>query len=143
MPEEKKITKYILCATVEDRIDQMLICAESINAHLPDWKVLVVCQEYTYDSATKIRAVLPNAEIEHLPQRIGMHSAKIYGLCHIRIAQQDDPYVVCSVDDDMQFLETTNLEPCVETCCRPLVGLVSAGWVKSATALKNHKPKNR
>jgi hypothetical protein len=128
--------KYLLLATVQDRLPMMATCMTSIRKYLPDWKPLVVAQEYSPQDSAYVRSQLPKGEVIDHPERIGPHNAKLLGLQHID--RQGGDYVVCSIDDDMEFLPQTRLEPAVAKALEPGVGFVSAGWVRHENLLAKH-----
>lgn len=107
----------------------MMRCAETIREYLPTWKVVVTTQEYSSVEDQAIRHALPGAIVVSLSKRVGMHNAKLAALRQVHSLSGTRPYVVCSIDDDMEFLPQTNLDPCVEKCQDPSVGFVTAGWV--------------
>lgn len=131
--------RYLLCATVADRVDSMRVCAQTISAWLPNWSVVVVTQEYGAMETMLLKKALPTAIVIDLPKRVGMHNAKATGLRYIKSVAGNDSYVVCSIDDDMEFTDQTHLDPCVFKCLNADVGFVSAGWV----AHPNHIAKRK
>jgi hypothetical protein len=106
----------------------MISCAATISRWLPDWNVCIVAQEYTGLERAMLKRSMPNAETVFLPARVGMHNAKIIGLSRIEQASGGSHYVACSIDDDMEFIEQTNLEPCVTRALDPSAGLIAANW---------------
>lgn len=131
--------KILLLATVADRLDMAITMLRSAQRFLPDWKVHVVAQELNPSQYTRLRAVLPaDAALTNLPLRIGPHRAKLHGLREMHLTVGSKPYVVCSVDDDMEFIAETNLEPAVARALQPGVGFVSAGWVNHENRVPGH-----
>jgi hypothetical protein len=129
--------KYLLLATVQDRIDSVLVTLESAAKFLPDWKVVMVVQEYESEDFTRI-SYKYNPKIIAIDGRVGPHTAKVAGL-ELIDSLQKSKYVVCSIDDDMEFVEQTNLTKAVGRCLRPGVGLVSTGWVRAESLLSSRK----
>lgn len=117
----------------------MMTCAATIREHLPSWNVVIATQEYTSVEDQRLRKALPDAMIVSMSRRVGMHSAKVAALRHVRRLAGNDPYVVCSIDDDMEFLRLTNLGPCVAKALDPMTGFVSAGWVAHPNHLARRK----
>jgi hypothetical protein len=117
----------------------MMTCAATIREHLPSWNVVVATQEYTSVEDQRLRKALPDAMIVSMTRRVGMHSAKMAALRHVRRVCGSDPYVVCSIDDDMEFLPQTNLEPCVAKSLDPMTGFVTANWVAHPNHLAKRK----
>lgn len=126
--------KYMVVPTVKDRIPFLGTFLDSIARYTPDWQVFIVAQEFTKREAEDAAARLPGAAVLTYPTRIGMHGARVAALRAIE-AGSTQPYVVCTTDDDMEFTERTNLEPCVSKACEEGVGLVSSNWAKSYEAV--------
>ncbi len=133
------MNRYLLLATVQDRLAMVGPCLQSIREFLPGWTPVVVAQEYTETDRATVQQALPGATVLVLPKRCGPHNAKLFGLRHIDALERSN-YVVCSIDDDMEFIDQTNLEPCVRKALDPSIGFVSAGWVKHETHLIKRKP---
>lgn len=126
---KEKVQKYVLLATVKDRLPMMSTCMSSIRKYLSDWTPVVVAQEYSDKDASYVKSQLPNGVVIVLDKRCGPHNAKLVGLRYIH-GQGEDNFIVCSIDDDMEFIEQTNLQPCVDKVQEQETGFVSAGWVK-------------
>ena len=129
------MNRYLLLATVQDRISMAELLVASVQAHLRNWKLLIVAQEYSPDDARRM-SVLSGGVVINYPERIGPHRAKAAGLRHILDTEGNQRFVVCSVDDDMEFLALTNLDPAVSKALSTGVGFVSAGWVPHINRLK-------
>lgn len=129
------MVKWLLLATVEDRADMARACLASIREHLPDWRVLVVAQGY--DTASLVDHFSDHGVLS-ATTNVGMHTAKYAGLRWIAEGHACDNWAVCSIDDDMEFLDRTNLEPAVAKALEPGVGLVSAGWVNHPSKVDAH-----
>lgn len=123
------VQRFVLVATTGDRWEMMRAFLASVKAFLPDWRLVVVGQCLTKAQEAEIVQTVPAVTLASVPDRLGMHGARLRGLAEIDWLT-DGPYVVCSCDDDMEFIAETNLEPCVRAVMRPGFGLVSAGWVK-------------
>lgn len=121
------MNRYLLLATVQDRIPMAAALFASIKAHLAGWKVLIVAQEYSDDEARQAEA-LTGGEVINLSARVGPHRAKIAGLQTIVDREGANNFVVCSIDDDMEFLPQTNLDPAVSKALTAGTGFVSCGW---------------
>jgi hypothetical protein len=134
------VTKYLLLATVADRADMLAACLRSVEKFLPGWRLVIVTQEC--DAAMRANLdTTANAETIHLPARIGPHRAKSEGLKLIDQRHADGGYVVCSIDDDMEFISATDLDPCIQRAMERGVGFVSAGWVPHESRVaKRHTP---
>lgn len=131
--------KYLLLATVSDRLDMALTMLRSAERFLPDWRIHVVAQELSPSQQGRLRAALPEGSVfTGLPLRIGPHRAKLYGLKELHRVAGPGPYVVCSADDDMEFVPETNLEPAVARAMEQGVGFVSAGWVNHENRIPGH-----
>jgi hypothetical protein len=131
--------KYLLLATVKDRLPMALTLLASIKMLLPDWRLVIVAQEYDAADVAVLDAACVPHDLISLPTRIGPHSAKVAGLKHIAALEEGRGYIVCSIDDDMEFTARTSLEAAVRKAMQPGVGLVSAGWVKHEGALVTHE----
>ncbi len=123
------MNRYLLLSTVKDRLPMASPCLRSIRQFLPDWGLVVVAQEYEGKDRAWVEAASPGCTVIMLPKRCGPHNAKLAGLRHIDGLERSN-YVICSVDDDMEFIAQTDLEPCVRRALDSGVGFVSAGWVK-------------
>jgi hypothetical protein len=130
------MVKWLLLATVEDRAGMASVCLASIREHLPDWRVLVVAQGY--DTAQQVEH-FSGLTVLSSSVSVGMHTAKYAGLKWIAQGHAYDNWTVCSIDDDMEFLGRTNLEPAVTKALEPGVGLVSAGWVNHPSRVDAHR----
>ena len=130
--------KILLLATVADRIDMAEIMICSAKQYLPEWEFLVVAQEYTVAEKLRLESALAGAvkNVVYLEKRIGPHIAKCNGLDQIDFRF---PSVICSVDDDMEFIAQTNIDQCVAKAMQYGVGLVSAGWVHHESLLNKRK----
>lgn len=128
------MNKYLLLATVQDRIPMLRDCIDSIHRFLPEWKLIIVAQEYTAADIATVQALAPAADLIILPERSGPHNAKIAGLKSISDREIEN-YIVCSIDDDMEFIPETNLNPCAMKALEPTVGFVEANWVKALSIL--------
>ena len=130
--------KILLLATVADRIDMAETMLLTAKEHLPDWSILIVAQEYSDNDKDRLDSALVGIKstVIHLPKRTGPHIAKCTGLDFIDL---DSDVVICSIDDDMEFLRETDLNPCVEKAMQKGAGLISAGWVAHESRLIKHK----
>ena len=133
------MNRYLLLATVQDRLTMAGACLRSIREFLPDWILVIVAQEYTETDRAFIESSNPDCTLIVLPERCGPHNAKLCGLRHIDDLEHSN-YIVCSIDDDMEFISQTNLEPCIKKALEPAIGFVSAGWVNHETRLIKRKP---
>ena len=130
------MTRYILLSTVRDRLFFMDPLMESIRLYLPDWKIIVVAQAYSEEDNLFLQQKSPYADIILVPEKIGPHNAKILGFQRIiELQGKDDNYVVLSIDDDMEFLPQTNIEPMIIFSMNPLAGMIQAGWVHHESLL--------
>lgn len=132
------MNRYLLVATVQDRIAALAVCLRSVRSFLPSWRIVVVTQGYSATESVSVPALSPAAAWVHLGERVGPHDAKLAGLSLIANEEGVAEYAVCSSDDDMEFTARTNLEPCVRKIAERGVGLVSAGWVKHENKLNSH-----
>jgi hypothetical protein len=114
-------------------------CLRSIREFLPDWILVIVAQEYTETDRAFVESSNPDCTLIVLPERCGPHNAKLCGLRHINNLEHSN-YIVCSIDDDMEFISQTNFKPCIKKALEPAIGFVSAGWVKHETRLMKLKP---
>lgn len=129
------MTTYFLLATVGDRFASAMNCLASLQRRYSDWPVVVVAQACTEFQIRMLRAfTFGRGTLLTLEERVGPHNAKLAGLRWMRARE---PYVVCSIDDDMELTEATHFAPCVQKCQEPGVGLVSAGWVPNEAQLAN------
>ncbi len=132
------MNRYILVSTTKDRID-MLLEFHSTLKFMPDWKVVIVTQEYS--SSDKMQTLFPNVKFIHFENKLGMHSAKVEGLKYI-LSVENGNFVVCSADDDMEFTGYTNFdEPIKFLLEKKSVGLISANWCQHENALPKRIPK--
>jgi hypothetical protein len=133
------VNKYVLLATVKDRLHLMPTILGSVARWLPGWRVVIVTQAYAPEDTLAVQRLLANAVQLSLPDRVGPHTAKAAGLravqAHERAYGDPKRFVVCSVDDDMEFTARTKLDPAVQFCLHPATGFVSAGWVKHENQL--------
>lgn len=124
--------KTLLLATVADRTDSCCTCLRTIRQFLPDWSLAVVAQGHSAAQIEKMKqAYGGEATWVSLDRRIGPHSAKVVGLNAV-----PDSDVFCSIDDDMEFLELTNLDPAAQKAIEPSVGFVSAGWMPHESRIR-------
>lgn len=126
-------TRWLLLATVRDRTDMCLTLLRSIQAHLAGWRLMIVAQGHEYDDLKSLAGVGVAFELVHMREGVGPHRAKQAGLRDIARIEGDRGYIVCSIDDDMEFTAQTNLEPAVQRAMQPGVGFVSAGWAPHET----------
>lgn len=133
------MNKYFLLPTVSDRFTQVFTLLKSIKEFCPDWKLVVVAQEYDLEQKQALSTYLNllNAVVLFEDKRSGCHKGNIAGLKHIMQESDNSDFVVCGIDDDMEFTKETNLDRCVQKCLEYGVGLVSGGWVKTKSMLQN------
>ena len=133
--------KYLLLATVRDRIDMVEVVISSINKFLHGWTLVIVVQEYSKEEVERVGKMIECPyHIIPLQKRIGAHSAKIEGIK--KIVELSGRFIVCSIDDDMEFIEQTNLEGAITLFAKRSTGFVSAGWVNHETRIPNRITKN-
>jgi hypothetical protein len=125
--------KHLLVSTVQDRLGMLKKMLATVRRFLPDWEVTAVCQEFTLDEFSLASSLADTALF--VPLRVGPHNAKLVGLRDIANRSRGERFVVCSVDDDMEFIEATNFQPMVEKVMSDGVGFVSGGWVNAPSKL--------
>ena len=122
--------KYLLLPTVEDRLDMAMVAIGTMREYLPDWRIVVVAQEYSAASADRMESAVEGVgDLLLLPNRIGCSSARLSGLDYVAELEAGRGFIACSADDDMEFGPLTNLETAVRKAMEPGVGMVSCGWV--------------
>ena len=120
----------------------MQVLMPTLRKYLSEWQVIVVSQEYDIADGAFVQSNLPKAKILNFAQRLGPHNAKLKGLDLILDIEKDNEFVVCSIDDDMEFVEQTNFEQCLHKVLQNGTGLVSANWANHRNSLKNKKIKD-
>ena len=137
------IRKFILLSTLSNRLDMLKTCIPSIKKYSPGWHLVVVAQEFNDQQMVELKSLIKSDyTIISKDSKLGMHTAKVIGLEWIK-AYSEIPYVVCSVDDDMEFLEETDLRTPVEWLFEnKSIGLLSLGWVNHRSKLEKQKRKN-
>jgi hypothetical protein len=127
------LRRELLLACLPDRPALLDACVHSIRQHLTGWHLNVAAQDFANDDLERFG---PGDDVHQLAA-CGPHRAKLAALR--RIDERPGPYVVCSIDDDMEFTADTSLEPVVLKVGQPDTGLVSAGWVQHPNRLAKHK----
>jgi Glycosyl transferase family 2 len=125
------VQRYFLIATVADRMPMLRRALETLAAHVPGWQLVLVTQGLSDADIAEVEALAPGVVLRRHTERLGMHNARLDGLRCIEELAGGAPYVVCSADDDEEFLPETNLDPCVAKAWERGVGLVSSGWIPS------------
>ena len=138
------MNKYILLATVGDRANEVERFITTANQFFPDWPIVFVGQAYAEAEAMRLGSMCAaGCMMLTLPQRIGTHRAKQIGvkriLSNMNVGGAKN-FIICSVDDDMEFIPETNFDKCIAKAQEPGVGFVSAGWVQSRSRLDKRKP---
>ena len=133
---------YFLLATTADRVEMAITAIRTMCHRYPNWRMIAVLQGHTPAEVAWLKAAAAEASLFWpviLPEPVGMHNAKMLGLEAIMRNCGDQPFAVVSVDDDMEFVDRTDLEPAIAWAQRPDIGLVSGGWINHESRLENHK----
>jgi hypothetical protein len=131
------MNKYIIIATTGDRVEMLTTMIRSINKYCTDWTLVLVMQGYKYTAAEYIKSIIKvNHRILEMPVRIGMHNAKMCALKYIH--EENDEYIVCSADDDMEFTFLTDFTNPIQKLAEKEVGMISLGWVQHENALPKY-----
>lgn len=129
--------KTFLIASTGDRLEGLITLLNSLNGHfLKGWKACVICQAYSLeDQPTVIDAVGNNGTVFFLPELVGAHSAKVYGLTHVHSD------VWCSLDDDMYAIDKTNYDPVAKILDdNRYIGFVSCNWARTPELALKKEP---
>ncbi len=128
-----------LLATTGDRPGPLRRCLESIREYFGAGRVVLLGQRVP--ELVQRMVTTEHRDLLHActwwPQPLGPHAAKYQGL---RMANPD---AWVSIDDDMEFSQTTNLAPALEKALEPGVGFVTAGWVRSLDGMKKRTMRHR
>jgi len=131
------VNKFILLAAVDNRPALLSACLQSLSV-LHGWKLMFVGQEFSEERKGEVRSLMPpDSFCIWLPEKVGMHNAKLHGLTEIQ--KMSRLHVVASIDDDMELLATTHFDRMAAISRSKGVGLVSGNWVRSEKQIAKKK----
>ena len=133
--------KFLLLAAVDNRDDLLLSCLTTLKK-FDDWTLIFVGQEFSKSRQTFVKE---NVQIQsHFiwhKNKLGMHNAKLEGLK--KIQEISKKHVVVSIDDDMEFIPSTNFDALASIALTKNIGLVSGNWVRSKKMLSSKSLKDQ